>query len=166
MSARLCPKSFKLGFSIIWTKNFQIFNLGLEEEKRDQIANIHWIIEKAREFQKNLCFIDYTKVFGGPQQTVGNSSRDGDTKQPYLSPEKSVCRTRTNSKNRTCNNRLVQNWERQGCMLSPCFFHLYTEYIMRKGGLDEAQLESGLLGEISITSDTQMTPPLWQKAKN
>ena len=41
----------------------------------------------------------------------------------------------------------------------------YTEYIMRIAGLDEAQLESRLLGEISVTSDMQMTPPLWQKVK-
>ena len=54
----------------------------------------------------------------------------------------------------------------QGCMLSPCLFNLYAEYIMRNTGLDEAQLESRLPGEISITSDTQMTPPLWQKTKN
>ena len=56
---------------------------------------------------------------------------------------------------------------RQGCILSPCFFNLYTEYIMRNAGLEEAKhkLESRLLGEISITSDMQMTPPLWQKVK-
>ena len=53
----------------------------------------------------------------------------------------------------------------QGCILSPCLFNLYTEYIMQNTGLDEAQLESRFLGEISITSDTQMTPPLWQKVK-
>ena len=53
----------------------------------------------------------------------------------------------------------------QGCILSPSLFNLYAEYIMRNAGLDEAQLESRLLGEISITSDMQMTPPLWQKAK-
>ena len=51
----------------------------------------------------------------------------------------------------------------QGCILSPCLFNLYTEYIMRNAGLEEAQAESRLLGEISITSDMQMTPPLWQK---
>ena len=53
---------------------------------------------------------------------------------------------------------------RQGCILSPCLFNLYAEYIMRNTGLDEVQdsrLESRLPGEISITSDTQMTPPLW-----
>ena len=54
---------------------------------------------------------------------------------------------------------------RQGCTLSPCLFNLYEEYIMTNAGLDEAQLESRLLGEISITSDMQMTPPLWQKVK-
>ena len=53
----------------------------------------------------------------------------------------------------------------QGCILSPYLFNLYAEYIMRNAGLDEAQLESRLPGEISITSDMQMTPPLWQKVK-
>ena len=53
----------------------------------------------------------------------------------------------------------------QGCILSPCFFNFYADYIMRNAGLEEAQLESRLLGEISITSDMQMTPPLWQKVK-
>ena len=53
----------------------------------------------------------------------------------------------------------------QGCILSPCLFNLYAEYIMRNAGLEEAQAELRLLGEISITSDMQMTPPLWQKAK-
>ena len=67
---------------------------------RDHIANICWIIEKAREFQKNIyfCFIDFAKAFDcGSQQTVENSSRDGNTRLPYLSPEKSVCRSRSNS---------------------------------------------------------------------
>ena len=54
---------------------------------------------------------------------------------------------------------------RQGCILSPCLFNLHAEYIMRNAGLEEAQLESRLPGEISITSDMQMTPPLWQKVK-
>ena len=53
----------------------------------------------------------------------------------------------------------------QGCILSHCLFNLYDEYIIRNAGLDEAQAESRFLGEISITSDTQMTPPLWQKVK-
>ena len=54
---------------------------------------------------------------------------------------------------------------RQGCILSPCLFNLYAEYIMRNTGLEEAQLESRWPGEISIISDMQMTLPLWQKVK-
>ena len=54
---------------------------------------------------------------------------------------------------------------RQGCILSPCLFNLYAEYIMRNAGLEEAQAGIRLLGEISITSDMQMAPPLWQKVK-
>ena len=67
---------------------------------RDQIVNIFWIIEKAREFPRNIyfCFIDYTKAFDcGSQQTVENSSRDGNTRPPDLPPEKSVCRLGSNS---------------------------------------------------------------------
>ena len=67
---------------------------------RDQIANIHWIIEKAREFQKNIyfCFIDYAKAFDcGSQQTVVNSSRDGNTRPPELPLKKPVCRSGSSS---------------------------------------------------------------------
>ena len=53
----------------------------------------------------------------------------------------------------------------QSCILSPCLFNFYAEYIMRNAGLEEAQVSSRLPGEISITSDMQMTPPLWQKVK-
>ena len=54
---------------------------------------------------------------------------------------------------------------RQGCILSPGLSNLYAEYIIRNAGLEEAQAESRLPGEISITSAMQMTPPLWQKVK-
>ena len=54
---------------------------------------------------------------------------------------------------------------RQGCISSPCLFNLYTEYIMRNTGWKKHKLESRLPGEISITSDIQMTPPLGQKEK-
>ena len=65
---------------------------------RDQIANIHWIIEKAREFQKNIyfCLIDYTKAF----DCVDHNKlwkRDRNTRPPYLPPSKPVCRSRSNS---------------------------------------------------------------------
>jgi len=67
---------------------------------RDQIVNIHWIIKKTRDFQKNICvcFIDYTKAFDCVgHNKLENSSRDGNTRPPDLPPEKSVCRSRSNS---------------------------------------------------------------------
>ena len=56
---------------------------------RDQIANIHWIIEKAREFQRNICFIDYAKACVDHNK-LENSLRDGNTRPPYLPPKKYV----------------------------------------------------------------------------
>ena len=67
---------------------------------RDQIAKIRWIIEKAKEFQKNIyfSFIDYAKAFGCVDHSkLGNSEKDGDTRPPDLPPEKSVCRSKYNS---------------------------------------------------------------------
>ena len=66
----------------------------------DQIANICWIIEKVRVFQKNIyfCFIDYAKAFDCVDHNkLENSERDGNTRPPDLPPEKSVCRSRNNS---------------------------------------------------------------------
>ena len=67
---------------------------------RDQIANIHWITKKARNFQKNVyfCFIDYAKAFDCVDHNkLEKSSRDGNTRPPDLPPVKSVCRSRSNS---------------------------------------------------------------------
>ena len=67
---------------------------------RDQIANIRWIMEKAREFQKNIdfCFIDHAKAFDCVDHNkLENSERDGNTRPPDLSLEKSVCRSGSNS---------------------------------------------------------------------
>ena len=67
---------------------------------RDQIANIRWIIKKAREFQKNIyfCFIDYAKAFDSvDHDKLENSERHGNTKPPDLPLKKPVCRSRSNS---------------------------------------------------------------------
>ena len=71
MLAKSCSKSFKLGLNSIWTENFQMYKLNLEKAE-EQIANIHWIIEKAREFQKNIYFyfIDYAKAFDRGETTA------------------------------------------------------------------------------------------------
>ena len=129
------------------TMNFPDVQAGLRKGRgtRDQISNIHRIIEKAREFQKNIyfCFIDYAKAFdcvdhnklwkipketgipdhltcllinlyAGQEATV----RTGHGTTDWFQIRKGVC---------------------QGCILSPCLFNLYIEYIMRNAGLDEAQ---------------------------
>ena len=94
----LCSKSFKLGFNSTWTKNFQMFKLDLEKAEEPSSANIQWIIEKAREFQKNICFMDYTKAFDCVDHNkLWKVLRDGNTRPPHPSPEKPVCKSRSNS---------------------------------------------------------------------
>ena len=137
---------------------------------RDQIVNIRWIIEKAREFTKisisalltmpkpltvwitinwkilkEVGIPDHLthllrNLYAGQEATI----RTGHGPTDWFQIGKGVC---------------------QGCILLPCLFKLYTECIMRNAGLEEAQAGIKIAGEISITSDTQMTPPLWQKVK-
>ena len=79
---------------------------------RDQIANIHWIFEKGREFEKNIyfCFIDYAKAFDYVDHNkLENSERDGNNRPPDLPLEYPVCMSGSNSQNWTWNNRLVSN---------------------------------------------------------
>ena len=111
---------------------------------RDQIANIHWITEKAREFQKNIyfCFIDYAKAFNCVDHNkLENSERDGNTRPPDLPLEKPVCRSGSNSQNWTWYNRLAKQEKEYVKVVycHPAYFSLYAEYIMRNAGLEEAQ---------------------------
>ena len=94
-----------------------------------------------------------------------NSSRDGNPRPPDLRNLYAGQEAPVRTGHGTTDWFQIGKGARQGCILSPCLFNLYTEYIMRNAGLEEAQLESRLLGEISITSDMQRTPPLWQKEK-
>ena len=138
---------------------------------RDQITNIHWIIKKAREFQKNFyCFTDYAKAFDCLDHSklwkilkeMGIPNHLTWPLRNLHAGQEATVRTGHG----TTDWFQIGKEVRQRCMLSPCLFNLYAGYIMRNARLDEAQLESILLGEISITSDMQMTPPLWQKVKN
>ena len=92
---------------------------------RDQIANIRWIMEKTREFQKNIyfCFIDYAKAFDTVDQcqTVENSERDGNTRPSDLSLEKPEATVRTG--HGTTDWFQIGKGVRQGCILSPCLKH-------------------------------------------
>ena len=76
----------------------------------------------------------------GSQQTVGNSSRDGNTRPSDLPAKKSVCRSRRNrTRHATIDWFWTWKWVCQGCILSPCLYNLYLEYIMQNSRLDEAQ---------------------------
>ena len=70
------------------------------------------------------------------------------------------------TRNETTDGFQIGEGVRQGCILSPCSFNLYAEYIVRNAGLDEAQLKTRLTGEISITSDMQMTQPYGRKQRS
>ena len=95
---------------------------------RDQIVNIRWIIEKAREFQKNIyfCFIDYAKAFDCvDHHKLENSERDGNTRPLDLPLEKSVCRSGATVRTRhgTTDWFQIGKGVRQSCILSPCLFN-------------------------------------------
>ena len=139
---------------------------------RDQIANIYWIIEKERELRKNIYFyfIDYTKAFD-----YVDRNKMWKILQEMAIPEHLGCLLRNLYAGQEATVRTghgttdwfqIQKEVCQGCILSPCLFNFYAEYICKMPGWMKHKLESRLLGEISITSDMQMTPPLWQKVKN
>ena len=134
---------------------------------RDQIANIHWIMGKAREVEKNIyfCFIDYAKAF----DCVDHNKLRKILKEMGI-PDHLICLLRNLYAGQEATVRTghgTTDWfqvgkgVRQGCLLSPCLFNLYAEYIMRNAGLEETQAGIKILGEMSITSDMQITPPLW-----
>ena len=148
-----------------------MFELDLEKSEEPEIkfstSFYHQKSKRVPETHLLLLYWLYQSLWlCGSQQTVENSLRDGNTRLPDLPPEKSECRSRNNRTGYgTTDSFQIGKGVCQGCILSPCSFNLYAEYITRNAGLEEAQLESRLLGEISITSDMQMTPPLWQKVK-
>ena len=119
---------------------------------RDEIANIHWIIEKAREFQKNIyfCFIDYAKAF----DCVDHNRLWKILKEMGI-PDHLTCLLRNlytgeEATVRTGHGTIgwfqIGKGVNQGCILSPCLFNLYAEYIMRNVGLDEVQVGIKIAG--------------------
>ena len=111
---------------------------------RNQIANIHWIIKKAREFQENIyfCFTDYAKACDCvDHKKLENSSRDGNIRPPDLLLRNLYAGQEATVKT----GHGITDWfqigkgVRQGCILSPCLLNLYAEFIMRNAGLEEAQ---------------------------
>ena len=142
-------------------------NLEKGRRTRDQIANIHWIIEKTREIQKNIyfCFTDYAKAFN----CVDHNKPWKILKEMRI-PEQLTCLLRNLYAGQEAILRTAHgktDWfktgkgVRQGCILSPCLFNFYADYIMQNARMDEHKLESRLEGEISTTYHMQMTPLWW-----
>ena len=112
---------------------------------RDQIANIFWVMEKEREFQKNIyfCFIDYAKTFD-----CVDHNKLWKFLQEMGIPDHLICLLRNLYAGQEATVRTghgTTDWFQigkglpQGCIVSPCLFNFYAEYIMRKAGLEEAQ---------------------------
>ena len=135
-------------------------------ETRDQIANIYWILKKAWEFHKNICFcfIDNTKAFDCVDHIKlwkilkemgipGHLTRL--LRNLYVGQEATI---RTG--HGTTDWFQIGNGVRQGCILSPCLFNLYSEYIMQNAELDEAQAEikiaSRNINNLRYTDDTTL----------
>ena len=136
---------------------------------RDQIANICWITEKAREFQKNIyfCFIDYAKDF----DCVGNNKLWKILKEMGI-PDHLTCLLRNLYAGQEATVRTrhgMMDWfiigkeVCQGYILSPCLFNFYAEYIMRNAGLNEAQAEIKIawrnINNLRYADDTTLMAP-------
>ncbi|KAF7251811.1 Craniofacial development protein 2 [Varanus komodoensis] len=134
---------------------------------RDRIANIGWIIEKAREFQKNIyfCFIDYAKAF----DRVDHSKLWQVLKEMGV-PDHLICLLRNLYVGQEATVRTghgttdwfkIEKGVSQGCILSPGLFNLYAEHIMRKAGLDESPVGIKIAGRninnLSYADDTTLT---------
>ena len=140
-------------------------------ETRDQSANICWIIEKAREFQKNIYFrlIDYTKVF----DCVDQDKLWKILKEMGI-PDHLTCLLRNLYAGQEATVRAGHGTTdsfqiEKECVKAVCCHPAYLTYMQSTSwempGWMKYKLESRLPGEISVTLDTQMTPPLWQKVK-
>ena len=137
---------------------------------RDQIVNIHWIIKKAREFQKNICFcfIDYAKVFDYVDQNklwkILKEMGIADhltclLRNLYAGQEATV---KTGHETTDCFQ--IGKGVHQGYILSPCLFNLYAEYIMQNAGPDEAQAGIKIAGRnINNLRYAEVTPPYGRK---
>ena len=132
---------------------------------RDQIANICWIIKKAREFQKNIyfCFIDYDKAFNCVDHNklweilkeIGIQDHLTCLLRNLYAGQEATVRIG----HRTTDWFQIGKVVHQGCILSPCLFNLYSEYIMRNAGLEEAQagikIARGNINKLRYADDHQ-----------
>ena len=159
----------------MWTVNFQMFKLGFEKAEEPEIklpkSAGSWKNQESSRKNIYFCFIDYAKAF----DCVDHNKLWKILKEMGI-PDHLTCLLRNLYASqeaivRTGHGKTdwfqIGKWVHQGCILSSCLFNLYADYISPETlGWRKHKLQSRLLGEISITSDMQMTPPLWQKVKS
>ena len=154
----------------MWTVNFQLFTLDLEKAEEPEIKSPTSTGSSKKQESSRKTSISLLTM---PKPlivcittTVENSERDGKYRFLLLRNLLQVRKQQLELGHGTTDWFQIGKGVCQGCILSPCLFELYAEYIMRNSGLEEAQAGIKIAGDISITSDMQMTPPLWQKVKN
>ena len=165
---------------ILWARLQQYVNRELPDVQagfrkgrgtRDQIANIHWIIKKAREFQKNIyfCFIDYAKAFDCvDHDKLWKILKRWEYQTTWLASWVICMQVRKQQLELDMEQQIVSKSGREyikAVYRHPAYLTYRQSTSWETLGWKKHKLESGLPGEISITSDMQMTPPLWQKVK-
>ena len=156
----------------MWTKNFQMFMLDLEKGEEPEIKLPRSVRSQKR--QESSRETSTSGLLPTPKPLTVCITTNWKILKEMGIPDHLTCLLRNLYAGQEATVRSIHgttHWFQigkgihQGYILSPCLFNFYAEYIMWNAGLDEAQLESRLPGEISVPSDMQMTPPLWQKVK-
>ena len=146
-ASKLMLKIFQVKLQQYVTRELPDVQAGFRKGRgtRDEIANICWIIGKAREFQKNIyfCFIDYTKAFDCvPHNKLWKILKEIEIPDHPTCLLRNLCagqEATVRTGHGTTDWFQIRKGVHQGCILSPCLFNLYAEYIMWNAGLDEAQ---------------------------
>ena len=173
MQEKKCSKFSKPGSNAMWTVNFQMFKQVLEKAEKPEIKLPTSVGSLKKQERSRKTFISALLTMPKPL-TVWITINCGKFFKiwEYQTTWPTSWEIRVQVRKQQLELDMeTTDWFQTGkrvcqaSILSPCLFNLYAEYIIRNTGLVETKLESRLPGEISITSDMQMTPPLWQKVK-